>query len=60
MTAELLNHIYFSTACQHMEHHKCREQCKFCDARCMCACHMMSKEQMGVRPNPEEKPEMAE
>lgn len=58
--AELLNHIYFSTACQHMEHEKCRQQCKFCDARCMCACHMMSKEQMDVRPLSEAQSEVVE
>lgn len=43
-------HDYLSTACFHREHGYCNAmvgyqgvkrpgQCKFCDARCSCACH---------------------
>lgn len=32
-------HWYLSTACLHKEHEACREECKFCPARCECACH---------------------
>lgn len=33
-------HPYTSTACQHALHSRCRQSCKFCAARCMCACHV--------------------
>jgi hypothetical protein len=29
-------HLYISTACQHALHDRCRERCKFCDAKCQC------------------------
>jgi hypothetical protein len=32
-------HRYTSTACTHGEHRECRRFCKFCGARCRCACH---------------------
>lgn len=32
-------HDYVSTACQHEVHEQCRQTCKFCPARCRCACH---------------------
>lgn len=32
-------HPYISTACQHQQHDRCREVCKFCPARCLCPCH---------------------
>jgi hypothetical protein len=34
-----VEHLYTSTACQHGRHNRCRRQCKFCDARCLCPCH---------------------
>lgn len=33
------DHAYTSTACQHELHTRCRDVCKFCDARCACSCH---------------------
>lgn len=49
--AEPDEHIYLSTACLHDRHDHCNAmvgyqgakrpaQCKFCDARCVCACHV--------------------
>lgn len=32
-------HDYLSTACHHHLHAHCRLSCKFCPARCRCACH---------------------
>lgn len=32
-------HGYFSTACEHDLHDRCRLKCKFCDAPCFCSCH---------------------
>lgn len=32
-------HQYLSTACLHGLHDRCRKQCKFCTAECICACH---------------------
>jgi len=30
---------YYSTACQHGDHKRCRLLCKFCDKPCLCDCH---------------------
>jgi hypothetical protein len=32
-------HEYLSTACYHGLHDRCRQTCKFCEAKCMCQCH---------------------
>lgn len=35
-------HVYLSTACLHGLHDKCRETCKYCQAKCICSvagCH---------------------
>lgn len=48
--ARLMDHLYVSTACQHMRHDYCQAEtgrlgpkkpgvCKFCDAPCLCPCH---------------------
>ena len=33
------DHDYLSTACFHEMHARCRKQCKFCEAWCLCSCH---------------------
>jgi hypothetical protein len=33
-------HVYLSTACHHEEHDRCRKQCKFCQSKCNCRCHL--------------------
>ena len=35
-----IQHIYKSTACLHLLHDQCRIQCKFCEAKCICECHL--------------------
>jgi hypothetical protein len=41
MTDELTPvHLYVSTACMHSRHLLCRQGCKFCDAACLCPCHV--------------------
>lgn len=30
---------YLSTACLHHRHKECRLTCKWCPAKCVCACH---------------------
>lgn len=37
-------HRYVSTACQHGNCRMCRKRCKYCLARCRCACHEAGKE----------------
>jgi hypothetical protein len=32
-------HAYTSTACFHGQHDRCRQQCKFCGAKCACSHH---------------------
>ena len=34
-----VRHDYLSTACYHAHHERCRRKCKFCAAKCRCACH---------------------
>ena len=41
-----VEHVYVSTACHHELHHRCREVCKFCPARCLCRCHPWRDEVM--------------
>lgn len=36
-------HTYVSTSCYHGHHDLCRLICKYCPAKCLCACH-------GLRP----------
>jgi hypothetical protein len=34
-------HKYRSSACTHHAHEECGVQCKYCDAKCTCACHVV-------------------
>jgi hypothetical protein len=42
-------HLYVSTACQHGQHDRCRQQCKFCAAPCLCPCHKRMVAITGIR-----------
>jgi hypothetical protein len=35
----LVGHNYYSTACMHKEHARCRDTCKYCHRPCTCKCH---------------------
>jgi hypothetical protein len=43
MKVHTLKHQYFSTACWHENHERCRKECKFCEAKCICPCHRPEK-----------------
>lgn len=34
---------YWSTACHHRLHDRCRHTCKFCSRHCECPCHLSEK-----------------
>lgn len=36
---------YLSTACFHDLHSSCRLQCKYCDTKCSCSCHVKAEGQ---------------
>lgn len=52
MTDEVYpHHFYFSTACLHDLHDRCRKTCKFCHESCNCVCHSDSDGRMVHRRN---------
>jgi hypothetical protein len=56
-------HVYLSTGCLHGHHDYCHAmtgqqgekrpgRCKFCEARCICPCHLATGGQPGVMGDP--------
>lgn len=54
------SHVYLSTSCLHEEHEYCKNkdgragpkrpaECKFCSAKCTCACHVPSRSALRAR-----------